>query len=96
MAGTILPPKEAAKSRPDNGNILIASGRILVIHTTLVMRLGVGDQKKRNTRLCLSITIHHIAINEYAPNSEYHGSGMHLSNDIFLPNTFFDTDCIEG
>ncbi len=89
MAGTILPSKEVAKSRPDNDNMLIASGRALAIHTTLIMRLGVGDQKKRNTRLCLSITIHHIAINEYVPNSEFHGSGMHLSNGIFLPNIFF-------
>ncbi len=44
----------------------------------------------------MSITIHYIAINEYVPNSEYHGSGMHLSDVIFLPNIFFDSDCIEG
>ncbi len=44
---TILPPKEAAKSRPDNGSLLIASGCALVIHTsTLIVRLGVGHQKK--------------------------------------------------
>ncbi len=46
MAGTILPPKEAAKSRPDNNNILTASGRALAIHTTLVMRLGLAIKSK--------------------------------------------------
>ncbi len=51
----------------------------------------MGDQKNRNTPLCLSITTHHTAVNESVPNSEYHGSGMHLSNGIFLLDIFFDS-----
>ncbi len=82
----MLPPKDSiitAKFGSDNGDLLIASGRALLIQTTLAMRLGRRAIKKRNTRLKLSFMIHH---KEYVPNSEYHGSGMHLANDIFLPN----------
>ncbi len=89
----MLPPKDsipAAKFGSDNGDLLIASGRALLIHTTLAMKLGWrAIKRKRNTHLSLSITTHHTAVNESVPNSEYHGSGMHLSNGIFLPNIFF-------
>ncbi len=46
---TILPPEDsilAAKLGSDNGDLLILSGCALMIHTTLVMRLGWAIKEK--------------------------------------------------
>ncbi len=50
----------------------------------------MGDQRKRNTRLSLSVPVmtHHIAVNESASNIEYHGCDMQLSDGIILPSIF--------
>ncbi len=69
MTGTVLPPKVsilAAKFGPDT--------------LMLVMRLGWGHRKTRNTRPCLSV----VAVDESAKHI-----GMRLSDGIVLPSIFF-------